>query len=162
MTLFELCEWIENTGLATAIRESGVLFPAIESAHVIALTFVVGSIWVVDLRLMGLASRNRTVSELTRDILPWTWGSFIFAAITGLLLFSSLATRYYENIPFRIKLVLLALAGLNMLLFHSTTYRRVAEWDSAASPPTAARLSGGLSIAFWVAVIAFGRWVGFT
>lgn len=162
MTLLELCERLENTGFATTIRESGVLFPAIESIHVVALTFVVGSIWIVDLRLLGFASKNRTVSELTRDILPWTWGGFAMAAITGLLLFSSIATRYYENIPFRIKLALLALAGLNMLLFHSTTYRRVAEWDSLATPPAAAQLAGGMSIVFWVAIVAFGRWIGFT
>lgn len=162
MTLLEFCAAIENTGFATAIRESAVLFPAIESLHVIALTLVVGSIWIVDLRLLGLASKNRSVAELTKDVLPWTWGSFALAAITGLLLFASVATRYYENVPFRIKLILLALAGLNMLLFHSTTYRRVAEWDRAATPPPAARIAGGVSIVFWVAIVAFGRWIGFT
>lgn len=162
MTILEICDWIEHTAPATAIRESAILFPLIESIHVIALTFVVGSIWIVDLRLLGIASRNRPMTKLTNEILPWTWGSFVLAAVTGLLLFSSIATRYYENIPFRIKLVLLALAGLNMLLFHSTTYRSVANWDTDAKPPTAARVAGGASIAFWVAIVAVGRWIGFT
>lgn len=162
MSILELCEWIENTGFATAIRESAFLFPAIESLHVIALTFVVGSIWIVDLRLLGLASRNRAVTAVTSEILPWTWAGFALAAITGLALFSSIATRYYENIPFRIKMLLLVIAGLNMLLFHATTYRRVIHWDADTTPPLAARLAGGLSILFWVAIVAFGRWIGFT
>lgn len=162
MSIIELCEWLESTGFATAIRESGFLFPAIESLHVIALTFMVGSIWIVDLRLLGFASRNRTVTAVTSEILPWTWASFVLAAITGLALFSSIATRYYENIPFRIKMLLLVLAGLNMLLFHSTTYSRVIHWDAETRPPPAARFAGGLSIAFWVAIVAFGRWIGFT
>lgn len=162
MTILEICSWIENTALAIAIRESGTLFPVIESIHVIALTFVVGSIWIVDLRLLGVASRNRSVTRLTNEILPWTWGSFALATITGLLLFSSNAIHYYENIPFRIKVALLVLAGLNMLLFHSTTYRSVSNWDIAEKPPTAAKVAGGASIVLWVAIVAFGRWIGFT
>jgi hypothetical protein len=162
MTILEICDWIEHTAPATAIRESAMLFPLIESIHVIALTFVVGSIFIVDLRLLGVASRNRPVTRLTNEILPWTWGGFTLAAVTGLLLFSSIATRYYGNFPFRVKVVLLILAGLNMLLFHSTTYRSVATWDTDAKPPTAARVAGGVSIAFWVAIVGFGRWIGFT
>lgn len=162
MTLNELCVAIENTGFATAIRESAFLFPAIESLHVIALTFVVGTIWIVDLRLLGLASTHRPVTRVTSEILPWTWGAFAAAAITGLLLFSSIATRYYDNGPFRYKVLLLALAGLNMLAFHSMAYKSVAQWDDAPSPPAAAKLAGGLSIVFWTAIVAFGRWIGFT
>lgn len=162
MTILEICEWLTNTSLGTAIRESATLFPIIESIHVIALTFVVGSIWIVDLRLLGVASRNRGVTALTNEILPWTWGSFVLATVTGLLLFCSNAVHYYENVPFRVKVVLLALAGLNMALFHSTTYRGVASWDTAAKPPAAARIAGGASIALWVGVVAFGRWIGFT
>ncbi len=162
MTLLEICEWIESTAVAAAIRESAILFPAVESVHVIALTFVVGSIWIVDLRLLGIASRNRSVTRLTNEILPWTWGSFVIATVTGLLLASSVATRYYENVPLRIKLVLLALAGLNMLLFHTTTYRSVSRWDMDVKPPQAARIAAGVSILFWTAIVGFGRWIGFT
>lgn len=162
MTLIEICEWLEDTAIGTAVRESAFLFPAIESAHVIALTLVVGTIWIVDLRLLGLASRHKRISRLTAEILPWTWGSFVLATITGALLFTSIATRYYENFPFRMKMLLLVLAGLNMLLFHTTTYRNVLKWDTDANPPAAAKAAAALSIVFWVGIVAFGRWIGFT
>jgi uncharacterized membrane protein len=160
MTILELCAWLESTAVGTAVRESS-LFPVIESAHVIAVTFVVGSVWIVDLRLLGLASRKLRVTRLAEEILPWTWGAFALAVITGGLLFSSrAATHYYENVPFRLKMLLLVLAGLNMVLFHTTTYRRVAQWETGTLP-FSAKIAGGLSIIFWVGIVASGRWIGF-
>jgi hypothetical protein len=77
-------------------------------------------------------------------------------------MFSSKATEYLLNWPFRIKMALLALAGLNMLFFHVMTYRSVHEWDDAHRAPAAARFAGALSLAFWIGVVVFGRWIGFT
>ena len=85
----------------------------------------------------------------------------MLSAITGTLLFMSKAVTYYGNFQFRMKFIFMALAAVNMLIFHFGAYRRVAQWDTAV-PPTSARIAGALSIAFWVAVIFFGRWIGFT
>jgi len=162
MTLTPLLTWLEATSLATAVRESTWLFPTIETVHVLFLTLVVGSIMVVDLRLLNLASRNRPVSELTAEVLPWTWTAFAIAAITGSLLFSSAATKYVGLWPFRAKMVLLLCAAINMTVFHLGAFRGVAAWDRApATPPPAARLAGGISLAIWVGVVAMGRWIGF-
>ena len=160
--LVSICEWLENTPLAMFISGSTWAFPTVESIHVFFLVVVVGTIAIVDLRLLGVASRNRSVSQLSNDVLPITWTSFCLAAVTGGLLFSSKATHYLANWPFRIKMVLLALAGLNMLLFHFMTYRSVHVWDDASRAPSAARLAGALSLAFWIGVVVFGRWIGFT
>ena len=148
---------------AQAISESTWLFPTIETVHVLALTLVVGSIMVVDLRLLNLASRNRPVRELVAEVLPWTWAAFVGAAITGGLLFSSAATRYWGIWPFRAKMVMLMLAALNMAVFHLGAYRKVEAWDRApASPPAAAKLAGGLSLLIWLSIITLGRWIGFS
>jgi hypothetical protein len=148
---------------AQAVSESTWLFPTIETLHVLALTLVVGSIMVVDLRLLNLASRNRSVRELTSEMLPWTWVAFVCAVITGGTLFSSAATRYWGIVPFRAKMVMLMLAGLNMAVFHLGAYRGVAAWDRApAVPPPAAKLAGGLSLLIWVSVVMLGRWIGFS
>jgi len=156
------CEWLENTVVGQYISGSTWAFPTIESIHVFALVIVVGTIAIVDLRLVSVASRNRSVSELSNDVLPLTWASFGLAALTGFLMFSSKATQYLDNWPFRLKILLLAAAGLNMLIFHVLTYRSVHEWDNRSSPPAAAKVAGLLSLVFWVGVIAFGRWIGFT
>jgi hypothetical protein len=153
---------IENTGLGTAIRESTWLFPTVETLHVLAIVLVVGSIMVVDLRLLNVASRRRPVSQLLNEVLPWTWIAFVFAVITGSMLFSSAAVKYSNDAPFRIKMVLLLLAGINMAVFHLGSYRKVALWDRASMTPTGARLAGGISLAIWVVVIGCGRWIGFT
>jgi hypothetical protein len=156
------CQWLYDTPLGGAIRGNELLFPWFESVHVLAITLVLGSIAVVDLRLLGVASRNRPVSRLIREVLPITWGAFAVAAITGATLFSSNAVEYAKNFPFQMKMALLVLAGINMLVFHFITYRSVGEWDEAPQTPLAARFAGGFSIAMWLAIVAFGRWIGFT
>jgi hypothetical protein len=160
--LLPFCQWLENSPLGTFIAQSTWAFPTIETAHVFALVIVVGSIAIVDLRLVGVASRGRPVSQLSNDVLPITWTCFGLAVLTGGLLFSSKATHYLENWPFRLKMTLLALAGLNMLVFHFMTYRTVDRWDEADRAPSAARWAGALSLAFWIGVVVFGRWIGFT
>ena len=118
MELDALLRALQATGFATAIRENESLFPWIESLHVLAITLVVGSIAIVDLRLIGVASLDRAAARLTSDVLPCTWAAFALAAITGSLLFSSNAFNYAHNTYFQAKFVFLALAGLNMAVFH--------------------------------------------
>ena len=126
---------MEATPLATTIRENEFLFPWIESVHVLAIVLVVGTISIIDLRLLGVASLDRAATRLMRDVLPWTWGAFVFAAITGGLLFSSNAPKYAHNFFFQGKLVFLVAAGLNMAIFHVFGLRDVARWDTAAPHP---------------------------
>lgn len=155
MTFFE---WLQNTPPAVLVGE--VWFPWIESAHVVFLATVAGTIFTVDARLLGLASRHLRYSYLSQRLLPWTWGAFIGAAITGSLLFMANAVGYLEKSPFLIKMGLLLVAGLNMLYFQLATHRKVADWDTGR-PPAAARAAGAISMLSWIGVIAFGRWIGF-
>lgn len=151
-------EWLQTTQLAVIVGESW--FPWVESAHVVFLAVVVGSILLVDARLIGFGSRHLLFTQLSNRLLPWTWGAFIGAAITGLLMFMANATTYAANTPFLIKMALLAGAGLNMLFFHLVTYRDVTRWD-AGTPVPAARAAGIVSSVLWIAIVTFGRWIGF-
>ena len=161
MSVDTLLEALQGSPIGTAIAESSFLFPTIETVHVIALTLVVGSIGMMDLRLIGLAGKKHAVTRLASDVLPWTWTAFVTAAITGSLLFTSAATTYWTNPFFRVKMILLLLAGVNMAIFHFITYRTVHEWDIDAPTPRGAKIAGLLSLAFWVGVVACGRWIGF-
>jgi tryptophan-rich sensory protein len=153
---------VEGTAIAESIRESDVLFPLIESIHVIAISLVVGSILVLDLRLLGFASLQRPVNRLTNSILPVTWAAFAIAASTGLLLFISNAGKYLANGYFDAKLCLIVAAGLNMLVFHFISAREMAMWEQEKSAPVSARVAGALSILIWIAVVTCGRLIGFT
>jgi hypothetical protein len=159
--LDQFLHWLEASSPAVAISESSWLFPGIESVHVLAIALVVGSITMLDLRLLGVTLRDRPAAELTAEILPWTWSSFVVAACSGALMFSSNATHYWGTVPFRAKITLLALAGLNMAVFHATTYRSVEVWGRQRQTPRAAKVSGGISLALWIGVVTLGRWIGF-
>jgi hypothetical protein len=163
MTIDAVLKWLQNTPVATLISGNDSLFPWIESVHVLAITLVVGSIAIVDLRLIGWGSRDRAVTLLTRDVLPLTWIAFLIAATTGGLLFVSKAMTYGHNFFFLGKMVLLVIAGLNMAVFHLLVSRDVAQWGATPhTTPASARLTGALSLCLWIGVVVFGRWIGFT
>lgn len=155
-------EYLGQTALAQSIQYSPTAFPWIESAHVLALAIVVGSILIVDLRLLGYPGHRTGARQLIRDLLPFTWVAFLAAVITGGLLFISNAAMYWQSTFFLIKLGLLGLAGLNMAVFHLTAYRTISEWDESLPPPARARMAGITSLALWVVIIFLGRWIGFS
>ena len=158
--LLEFCQWLGNTSLGIAVAEDW--FPKVECIHVIALATVVGTIFLVDTRLIGLTSTRLSFRGIASRLLPWTWAGFILAVITGFMMFSSNAVAYYQNGAFRLKLLLMALAAVNMLYFELVTFRNVAAWERSAKPPFAARLAGILSVVLWCGVIMTGRWIGFS
>ena len=158
----EFCQWLYETPLAATIRSNELAFPWLESVHVLAITLVLGTIAVADLRLLGLASTKRPVTHVLHEVLPVTWVAFAVAAITGLAMFVSNAVEYAENTPFRLKMLMLVLAGANMVVFQLVTFRGVGGWDDAQSTPVGARFAGGFSLLAWLSIVAFGRWIGFT
>jgi hypothetical protein len=158
----EILKWLETTSLSVFILESEWAFPTIESVHVVAIALVVGTISVVDLRLLGLASTKRGFAELSGEVLPWTWLAFAVALLAGLLMFVSHATEYFGNTAFQIKMALMLLAGLNMFYFHAITCRNLSEWDRSSTIPLAGRIAGAVSLACWIAVVGCGRWIGFS
>ncbi len=162
MTLDQLWPLLEKAPFAAAVRSSGLLFPWIESVHVLAVVLVVGTVSIVDLRLLGLPDREKAVRKLTGEVLPYTWAAFALAVVTGFLMFSSSAATYAADFPFRMKMLLMALAGLNMVAFHLLPYRTVHLWDVLTHPPVGAKVMAGMSLTLWIAIVCFGRWIGFT
>jgi len=123
---------------------------------------VFGTIAIIDLRLLGVASTRRPFSRVASDVLKWTWGAFALTVATGLLMFITNATVYYHNFFFRSKMALLALAGINMLMFELTAARSIHRWDKERSAPLAGRAVAAVSLVIWISIIFVGRWIGFT
>ncbi|MCW8194863.1 hypothetical protein F6455_08695 [Proteobacteria bacterium 005FR1] len=140
-------------------------FPMIESIHVLTATLVLGSVFMVDLRLMGLAARRYDVGTLITELVPWTWLAFVLAVVTGCLLFIVQASSYASNTAFLIKMAGLVLAGLNMGWFHA--YLRPTSLQPSAGA-TGRRKQwahshatvGALSLALWCGIMLAGRWIG--
>lgn len=158
----ELLEAIGSSAIGEFMAVNPYAFPTVETFHVMAITAVLGVIAIVDLRLIGLAGTSYAITRMSRTLLPVTWIAFVVAVITGALLFSSQPMTYAGNFSFRMKLLLIAAAGINMLAFHFVTMRGIANWDRNAPVPFAGKVAGGLSIMIWLLVVAFGRWIGFT
>ena len=153
---------VEASSLAAAIRASLYWFPLIESAHVLGLAMVFGTIAIIDLRLLGLAWSRRPFTSVASDTLKWTWVAFVLTAATGVLMFITNAAVYFDNFYFRAKMLLIVAAGVNMAYFELKARRDVLRWDRDPSAPPSARAVAALSLVLWITIIFAGRWIGFT
>ena len=161
MTLLHICQWLYDSALGTSIRESDLMFDLIETAHVLGITLMAGTIAIVDLRLLGLVLKKDEVSDVVAQVLPLTWAGFALMVATGALLFWSEAAKMYFNPAFRLKLILMALAGVNPLIFHTTVYRCVGAWDAAVSTPVKSKAAAVLSLTLWGGIIVSGRAIAY-
>ena len=159
--LQHLCQMLYDSHLGTAIRESDYAFPLIESIHVLGITLLVGTIALLDLRMLGLILKNIPVTRISRAVFPLAWSGFAVMFVSGFLLFWAEAAKNYSNPAFRIKSLLLLLVGLNPLIFHTTIYRRVHEWEVQAASPWRARAAAIASLALWNCIIVSGRLIAY-
>jgi len=148
---------IENTWLGEFMRAYWWAFPAAETLHFIGLSLLIGSLAVIDLRLLGFA-RSLSI-KVVHQLLVWTWIGFAINVLTGLLFISAQASFYYPNVSFWVKMVLIALAGLNALWFELTVHRDLHSWNDDTVAPAQARAIAGASLVLWIAVIFFGRFI---
>ena len=162
MSLYDVAKAIEASRMGTVMRESMYWFAALNLVHLLGLLIAAGTIVFWDLRLLGIGLRRSPVSQVGKSLLPWTWGGFAVMFLSGSLLFTIEAGRLYTSIFFRIKVAALLLAGLNVLIFHLTIYRKVEQWDRAPTTPLEARIAGTLSILLWFCIMAAGRAIGYT
>ena len=162
MSLVSVVQSIQDSGIAEWMRTSVKAMPIVESIHVLAAATVFGTVFIVDLRLLGFPNLRRPFTRVSDEMLRLTWAAFFTALVTGALMFAANANTYYANTAFRFKMLALLLAGLNMAIFQLVTFRTVGAWNTDVRPPSAARTAGVLSILVWVTVIFFARWIGFT
>ena len=161
MEIGAICEALETSALSKAILGPTWLWPALASVHLMAMALLVASITAFDLRLLGVIMRDQPVSQVARRLVPATWSGFAVMILTGVLMFLPVANgKYCPNASFQLKLVLLALAGVNMTYFHLTVFRNVDTWDRGETP-MAAKVVGTFSALLWMGVVAAGRFIGF-
>ena len=162
MLLHDLMQWMADTPWSVGLHESRYAYSIVESVHVWALCLFVGFAVLLDLRLLGVTLRRVPVSQIAERLLPWTKVAFVFMVASGLLLYFAIPLRTYHNVFFRLKAVLLVIAALNAWVFHNGgMYRRLAEWDTAAATPRAAKIAAAASLVLWVAIIFSGRMIAY-
>jgi hypothetical protein len=158
MFLLEFCKWLQDTSLSVSIRESVLMFPLLEGGHLLGISVSAGTIAISDLRMMGLVLKKESASDVFHQLIPWVTAGFLLMITTGTLLLISEPVKCYSSTWFRLKVLFLFLAGLNVLLFHSSKiYRDIHKWEWAVDPPRGAKLAGWISLLSWAIVIITGR-----
>ena len=157
MSLLRFCEWLAGTPWSVALLESHYAYLGLLAIHVLTVAVFVGTIAMVDLRLLGLTMVEAPVSDVMARLLPWSAAGFVVMLISGTLLFYAAPILGYHNLFFRFKMVALVLAVINAWTFHRRLYRRVAEWDRDPVPPRVARVAGAISLMLWAVIITAGR-----
>ena len=155
MSLLDLFESLEQSGIGMLVRESLWLFPALEAVHLLGLSLLGGSLLLVDLRLLGLGVRSRTSEQMMTAAQPWLLISLLILIGTGVPLFLSEAVKCYYNYSFWVKMSALAIGLLYTFLIKHPVIRR------GAVPAGRAGL-GILSLGVWLTVAGAGRWIGFS
>lgn len=155
MDLLHFFRWLGSTAVASAINDSEWLFPVIESIHISGLAVLIGTIAIVDFRLLGLVLRDRPVSQLARDLRPWTLAGIAIMLTTGPLMLTAEPERGYGNPAFAFKMSLLLLA----LVTHFTVHRYVT--SDRPSGAALGRVAACLSLLLWTGVIVGGRMIAF-
>ncbi len=153
--------WLHDTSFSTMMRESVWAEPIVETIHVLTLTVFLGFVLLLDLRLLDLTMRQRRLSDLFRELNPGLFGGFAVMVVTGLLLFSADPVSFYSTIFFKLKMIMLVLAGLNVIVFNATLGRRLADWDGGPRTPWGAKAAGIVSLTLWIAIVAAGRGIAY-
>jgi hypothetical protein len=161
MSVLEICQWLYDSQVGTALRESQYMFPIVEGIHVLALGASVGLVLWIDLRFVGAAMTGEPAGDVIQPLRRPMLAGFAVMAVSGSLLFWSEAARLYPSTTFRFKLAFLAVAGINALTFEVRERRRGLVAAGAGPLPGYAKAAGWISLICWTAVILFGRWTAY-
>jgi Family of unknown function (DUF6644) len=161
MFFVRFLQWLDATQFSQWMRGSIWAEPIVETIHVLTLTLFLGFAVLLDLRLLGVCMRRRRVSEVLGQFNPFLMVGFAIMVVSGVLLFSGDPVSFYSTIFFKVKMILLVFAGLNVLIFNATIGRKVTEWDLAAKTPQAAKIAAIVSLVLWAAIVAAGRAIAY-
>jgi hypothetical protein len=154
-------QWLYDTQFSGMMRESLWAEPIVESIHVLTLTLFLGFAVMLDMRLLGVMMKRRRMSEVLAQFNPWLFAGFAIMIITGVLLFCGDPISFWSTTFFKVKMVMLVLAGLNVLIFNATIGRKVAQWDLDPKTPGQAKVAAIVSLLLWVLIIAAGRGIAY-
>jgi|SRR5215472_4328797 len=162
MHLYALVQWLQETSWATAIRESLNLYPALYTLHICGFVIMVTATSVLDLRILGYGLASRPVTSVSSLAIPWARAGLGANLITGFLVFVAQAVNMYTNTAFRVKMLMVLVAGINVGLVELTIKRNEANWSQRGPAPAIAKFSALLSILLWFGIVAMSRVIGFT
>ncbi|HXP85713.1 MAG TPA: hypothetical protein VN841_13390 [Bryobacteraceae bacterium] len=145
---------LQSNPIGDALNNTEWAFPLAECFHIVFFGIAIGTIMIVNLRLLGLAFPRRTAAELAQDTWVWTLIGLVITVLAGMMLFLSDPRMYSFNLGFRFKITVFVLA----VLYHYTVHAKV-----VSSGPSRwwGAVVGAISVALWVSVVAGGIFIAF-
>lgn len=159
--LLSIAIWIENISPFSDLRGSSNGYPIVLALHLVAMALFGAMIVMTDLRLLGWAMRDQSISDVVNQLRAPKRVGFLLAATCGAALFFSKAEEYYFNDFFRVKILLFLLVAVHAMAFRGSVYNRAAELDAAPRTPVRAKLAAGLSLLLWAGIMIAGRGIGY-
>jgi hypothetical protein len=161
MSLESLGEMLQNASIATALRESAIVFPIVMTGHLSGMALFGGMILMTDLRLLGLALTSYSIADVVRGLRPWKHIGLTLTAGCGIFLAWAKAAQYLVNPYFHIKLTLFLLVIIHAVVFRGRVYKNPEELDKEPVIPTRAKAAAILSMVLWIGIVTAGRWIGY-
>jgi hypothetical protein len=156
-----ISESIQSIEFLTALRESALVYPIVMTTHLACIAVFGGMILMTDLRLLGIAMTDRTVTEVVNQFRIWKRVGFCLMVTMGALLASCEAVKYSGNPFFWAKMFFLIMVAVHAIVFRPMVYNNTAEIDRAPSLPGRAKAAGALSLLVWLGVLSMGRLIGY-
>lgn len=155
--------WLSATEASAVISKVFWIIPMVQVAHILAISVVLASMAMFDLRLLGLAGKRSSIAALSRRFMPWLWSALIVLAVSGSILIIGEPKRALGNVFFEIKMCLLATAIAVTLSFQAILKRDLAKGgaDLAAAHFRVAKITGLLSLALWAGIAVAGRLIAY-
>lgn len=153
-------DWIANTPLAQLLQNSTWIVPTSQSIHIVSLSIVFGSALLINLRLLGIGRAERSVSELTRALVPWIYAGLVVLLFTGIVQTIATVQSVLVTPAFWWKMLMIAGVLILTMRFSRSVQLDPAKWDGRATRPVGATLLALVSLGLWIGIILCGRFIG--
>ncbi|WP_207482000.1 DUF6644 family protein [Arenibaculum pallidiluteum] len=157
-----LAEWLAGTQASLAIQDMLWIVPTVQTVHILAMSVVMSSMFMIGLRILNLAGGYHTMTEAARRFLPWMWWALAVNLITGLVLIIGEPWRTLNNPTFWLKMALLAVAVAAAAGFERTLRRDAGFWERRPGDRKTVRVLVATNFLLWCCVIVAGRWIAYT
>jgi hypothetical protein len=147
--LLQFCAWLEHNSWVTTISGTGWMYQTVEITHYFSLFVLIGTTLIVDLRVLGVAARRESISQISQQFFPWVWTALFLALVSGFIMFATGAADFYTDAIFRIKMAVILLAILFTMLVQWQTGRS----DRPAATPAFSKLAAFASLVLWIGAI---------
>jgi uncharacterized membrane protein SirB2 len=152
------CDWLSNTPVSLKIQTILWIIPAVQTVHILSVSFVMASMAMLDLRLMGVAGKRQSISQMVTRFVPWVWRVLLILATTGAILTVGEPERELLNPVFRAKMAMVATVSLVTLAVQLWNKRDANFWENRRF---AAATVGVVSLLLWVGIVTAGRWIAY-